>query len=156
MRDHGKLREHWNAATGGMAERLAAVNGITEPGPRRPVEMSWLVDVLVKRGRWRALQIHAVMGRTVELRQRLGQSDVSAGVKSAAYLLALIHAGGALQVSQFGVLKKLVDDICADSILGSDDVSALWALSETSLPWWKGVYGHPIGVFDLIEAQLAA
>jgi hypothetical protein len=156
MRDHAKLVQHWQEATGDMAQRLATVNAIMESGPRQAISMSALQNVLMQRGKWRALQIHAAMGRTMDLRARLAQSDVSAGVKSAAYLLALIHDGGALGVSQFSTLKNLLDDICADSIIGSDDVAAVWRLSETSMPWWKHAYGHPIGVLDLIEAQLAA
>jgi len=71
-------------------------------------------------------------------------------------LQGLVGENAILQVSQFGVLKKLLDDICADSVIAPDDVSALWALSETSTPWWVSVYGRPISTFDLIEAQLAA
>jgi hypothetical protein len=155
MRDHEKLREHWNAAAGNMQERLAAVNAITESGPRQAIQMAAVCDVLAQRDKWRVLQVHAQMARTVALRQRLGQPDISAGVRAAAYLLQLIADGGALQVSQFATLRMLLDDLVADGMLGSDDVREVWVLSETREPWWKQQYGHPISTFDLIEAQLA-
>jgi hypothetical protein len=154
MRDHAKLVQHWQEATGDMAQRLATVNAIMESGPRQPIDMKALQAVLVERGKFRALQIHAAMGRTTELRQRLGQPDVSPGVKAAAHLLGLIDENVVLQVSQFGVLKKLLDDICADSVIGPDDASATWVLSSSTVPWWKNTYGRPISTFDLIEAQL--
>jgi hypothetical protein len=156
MRDHTKLVEHWGAASGGMAERLAAVNAITESGPRQPISMAAVRDVLVQRGKWRVLQIHALMARTAALRMRLGQPDISSGVRSAAHLLALAQEGGVLQLSQLSVLKKLVDELVADGVLASEDATALWALSSSTVPWWKSVYGRPVSTFDLIEAQLAA
>jgi hypothetical protein len=158
MRDHARLREHWNAATGDMGQRLAVVNAITEPGPRQAIQMTAVRECLVSRGKWRVLQIHALMVRTSELRRRLGQPEVSEGVRAAAYLLRLVEDGGALQVPQLSVLKKLLDDLTADAAsgIGSDDAAALWALSETVMPWWKSVYGRPVSTFDLIEAQLAA
>jgi len=156
MRDHSRLRELWTAASGSLQERLTAINSLRVEGPRRPIEMSAVRDLLVRRGVWRRLQVHALMGRTADLRARLGQPDVSEGVRASVHLQGLVGENAILQVSQFGVLKKLLDDICADSVIAPDDVSALWALSETSTPWWVSVYGRPISTFDLIEAQLAA
>jgi hypothetical protein len=158
MRDHAKLRELWSAGSGGMQERLAAVNAVTELGPRQPIRMSDVRECLVSRSRFRALQVYSMMARTANLRARLAQPEVSSGVRAAAQLLGLIEEGAVLQVSQFGIFERLLDDICADSASGVTlaDASALWALSETVVPWWKTVYGRPISTFDLIEAQLAA
>jgi hypothetical protein len=115
-------------------------------------------ECLVSRDKFRTLQVYSMMARTANLRARLAQPEVSSGVKAAAQLLGLIDEGAVLQVSQFGILKKLLGDICADSTSGvtSADVSVVWALSETTEPWWKHVYGRPISTFDLIEANLAA
>jgi hypothetical protein len=157
MRDHSKLVAHWNAATGGMAERLATINALTESGPRQAIALQALRDVLVQRGRWRALEIHALMGRTADLRQRLGQPEISVPARAAAYLLQLVNEGGTLQVGQqFSTLQKLLNDLKADGMLEAEDVAALWALSETQQEWWRREYKRPIDVHTLIEAQLVA
>jgi hypothetical protein len=157
MSDHAKLREHWERATGGMAERLATINAITESGPRQPIELAAVRDVLVQRGKWRAVEIFALMGRTADLRQRLGQPDVGEGVKAAAYLLQLVNEGGTLQVGQqFSTLQKLLNDLKSDGMLEEQDVRALWALSETQQEWWRREYKRPIDVHTLIEARLVA
>jgi hypothetical protein len=156
MRDHAKLREHWNAASGGMQERLNTVNRIEVAGPRQPIQMSAVRACLTTRGKWRVLEVHALMGRTAALRQRLGQPDVSSGAKAAAFLVQLVNEGSTLQIPQFATLQKLLDELMADGMLGANDISALWALSETREPWWQSVYRRPVNVFDLIESGLAA
>jgi hypothetical protein len=91
------------------------------------------------------------------LRQKLGQPDISSGVRAAVYLLALVADGGTLQVSQLPVLERLLDDICSDYISGitSADMKAVLELSETCQPWWQSVYHRPISTLDLIAAGLS-
>jgi hypothetical protein len=105
MPDADALRAIW-PATGSLEDKLAIINGMTQPGPITDIPMVAIRERLAEH--LAHLEVFAMAAKTRDIRRRLNMAGVPQSVTSAVYLLQLLSSGDqVLGKHRLGVLRMM-------------------------------------------------
>ena len=151
MTDYSLLIALWPSLTGTTAQKLAAVNAMTEPGPNVDVQTSSVFAYLALVGKLAKLKAYA----------EAPPNGANATAVMAAQQLMTLPAVGVMTIEMsrpnvYAVVSAWLGSFVADTAntsITSDDVSMMLSLATPTVPWWQAnSYTSPISQNDLDAA----
>lgn len=152
------LINEWATLTGTTAQKMAAVNAMTVPGPNVDVAVSKIVATLMLDQAFLTLSTFANSATN-------GNATHDAALNAAKMLMAVINTPNAPQFQMsnatiYGQVKGMLDAILAQetALAGSTGITqtvhdGLMALAATTIPWWQANgYTSPFNPNDLVMA----
>lgn len=139
-----------NALTGlSTANKLAAINAWTVPGPNMDVGAGQVLGYLALQGKWTPLQTYASTG-TGQATAILAAKELVALLSSPAFSTFQMSIS-AVYMAVAGFLAALAAD--SGSGILTADVNALLSLAATTTLWWSSIgLTSPISSSDLAAA----
>lgn len=156
------LAAKWATLTGTTADKMAAVNALTVPGPNIDVPVSAVVGKMILSGVYLTLASFAQGSGT-------GNVTHDTALAYAKTFMALVTSPNApafntSNPANFTIIKGMMDAILAQETAtpGSTGFTqavhdGLLGLAATTLPWWQvdGGLSSPVSENDLIAAGLS-
>ncbi len=150
MAYYDALKTEWAALSGTTAAKLAAINAMTVAGPKQDVSVSSVVAYLALNAKFANLQSYAASPPT---------GAQAAAVTAAKEFLAILSTPvSTFQMSIasiYSTISTFLNALAADPASGitAADVTALLAMTATTIPWWKANgYTSPFTQADLDAA----
>ena len=158
MSYYGSLIGKWGTLSGTTAQKLAAINALTVPGPSVDVSVSSVVGYLLLSGGYLPLAAFAQTAAT----GNTTHDTALAAAKTVMALMTIPNAPsfGMSNPGTFAAVKGMADAILAQETASPGSTGftqaihdGLLALCSTSTPWWQSAgYTGPFSQADLAAA----